>query len=674
MAQKEYIQSINPKGYINNREITNLDGQYLVKGSKNTLIKNKEKVVTRLGYTVLGDAKTMNKGIQSSVDWVTSSNLKRSLRKYDDELEVFYGSEWLRIKNGIRRSAKIEFCTWWDATELIDKLLFVKGDHIIHEWSGAITKVASVTANTITKQGYYTGTTIAFVAGTPATITDSANGFVTAGFVAGDYIVISGSVANTSVFKIASVTAGTITLVTDETLTSEVAGPSIIMKRENMGSWAEERFILGGTTKVTINDVEYTYTGGETTGTLTGVTPSPVGVVDPDDIAIQTVRDNTPSDLTAYKTDLISCIYNHIYVGSRTSRQVFISKSSDFADFAYTTPLRLPGEGFELILDNCPTGFAPDEDQMYIGAGRDDYYKISMELNGAQDGESVVIKKLKTAVGQAPINQGSIVNIKNAIAFLSFEKTIDTLGRVERIEGPQARPISDDIKDDIEAYDITDAHGTYWKRSLYYVLPQESVMLIHDLQHGYWQPPQVFAFSRLAIIEIDGEDKLCAHSSTGNETYLLDDGFNDNGVAIPFNASFGYENYGTRFTPKQFDEIASELYISRNTVVKDTIIYDYKGATGIRQFDIDGGSDDATIFTPAENYSLGNNPLGSNPLGSGEESDDLVKKRIIHDTTVLDFFERQRVFSSDTLDDRFEIIAYGENTRLSENKPTYLHK
>lgn len=672
--QKEYIQSINPKAYINNREITNLDGQYLVKGSKNTLIKNQEKVVTRKGYIVLGDPKTINKGIQSSVDWVTSSNLKRSIRKYDDELEVFYDNEWIRIKNGLRRSSKPEFCSWWSATELIDLLLFVKGDNTINEWSGGITKVASVTSNTITKKGYYSGTSIAFVSGTPATITDSSNGFITAGFVAGQYIVISGSSANSGIFKIKTVTAGTITLVNDEVLTSESSGPTIILKVENAGSWAEERFLTNGTRKVTINDIEYTYSGGETTGTLTGVSPSPVGDVDADDTAIQTIREYTPSDLTGYKADLLSCIYNAVFIGSKTSRKVLISKTSDFADFGYTTPLRIPGEGFELILDNCPTGFAPDEDQMYIGAGRDDFYKIFMELNGAQDGETVVIKKLKTAVGQAPISQGSIVNIKNAIAFLSFEKTIDTLGRVERIEGPQSRPISDDIKDDIESYDITDAHGIYWRRNLYYVLPNEGVMLIYNLQRNHWQPPQIVSFSRLAIIEINGEDRLCAHSSSGNETYLLDEGFNDNGAPIAFNASFGYENFGSRFSLKQFDEIGSELYISRNTIVKSRIVYDYKGSTGIREFDIDGGSNDATIFSPAENYSLGSNPLGSNPLGSGSEVDDMVKKRVIFDTTQLDFFERQRIFYCDKIDDRFEIVAFSENTKLSENIPTYLHK
>lgn len=72
-----------------------------------------------------------------------------------------------------------------------------------------------------------TASTIAFVDSNPDTITDSGNGFLTAGFKAEDTIQISGTVANNITATIASVTAGTITLVASDTLVTEAAGATV---------------------------------------------------------------------------------------------------------------------------------------------------------------------------------------------------------------------------------------------------------------------------------------------------------------------------------------------------------------------------------------------------------------------------------------------------------------
>jgi len=76
--------------------------------------------------------------------------------------------------------------------------------------------------------GYMEATTIAFVDSGPDTITDSGDGFLLAGFIAADYITISGSTSNDGTYLIASVAAGTITLDAGEALTGELAGDYII--------------------------------------------------------------------------------------------------------------------------------------------------------------------------------------------------------------------------------------------------------------------------------------------------------------------------------------------------------------------------------------------------------------------------------------------------------------
>ena len=75
---------------------------------------------------------------------------------------------------------------------------------------------------------HITGTGIAIVDASPSTITDSNNGFVDAGFVAGMTVIIEGSTADDGIYAtIATVAAGTLTFDSDLDFTGETAGESI---------------------------------------------------------------------------------------------------------------------------------------------------------------------------------------------------------------------------------------------------------------------------------------------------------------------------------------------------------------------------------------------------------------------------------------------------------------
>jgi hypothetical protein len=74
-----------------------------------------------------------------------------------------------------------------------------------------------------------TADTIAFVNSNPDTITDSANGFVAAGFAGGMKLTVSGSGSNDGEYTIATVTAGTITLSGTDVLTGEAEGATVTL-------------------------------------------------------------------------------------------------------------------------------------------------------------------------------------------------------------------------------------------------------------------------------------------------------------------------------------------------------------------------------------------------------------------------------------------------------------
>lgn len=98
----------------------------------------------------------------------------------------------------------------------------------------------SITGGSVSGMGYYPSvTTIAFVAGSPASITDSALNFWEKGFRAGDEFAITGSASNNVTRHIASISAngGTLTLRAGETLVNEAAGASVTLDgHEGVGS------------------------------------------------------------------------------------------------------------------------------------------------------------------------------------------------------------------------------------------------------------------------------------------------------------------------------------------------------------------------------------------------------------------------------------------------------
>lgn len=105
------------------------------------------------------------------------------------------------------------------------------------------------------------GTTIAFNDNGAAadTITDSGSGFLVAGFQPGDTLQVSGSVSNNtsspSYFTIDAVTAGTITLLAKNSLTTEAAGATVKLIAakhvpDGIGVTVKAKYANAGTIKI----------------------------------------------------------------------------------------------------------------------------------------------------------------------------------------------------------------------------------------------------------------------------------------------------------------------------------------------------------------------------------------------------------------------------------------
>jgi hypothetical protein len=672
------------QSYVNKPEITALLPTFLVKGSKNVLVDYAQRVVSRNGFTLYNQANTGKGGIKGSYEWGTSSGSSFSLRAYDHTLEFDWNGTYNTLLTGLR-SAFIEFAKVLDFSEQQDVLLFVLGDGTsMRRWSGGVSKVWKSTATTLTKQGVLTAvSSIAFVPGdgvsVPATITDSNNNFLNAGFAAGDILNVSGSAANSSNFTIASVTAGVISLIISDVLVAEAAGPSITMYNQTGPTWKSARFFstISGRS-ITYKGVTYTYTGGETTDTLTGLTAFPAVTVG-DQVWQTSDTISLPSAITTpfpnFYPNLIGVQLNMVFLASTQSQMVFGSKSTDYTNF--TLPgTRAPGDPSQQPLTSGhATCIVPiDTDAMILnvqntlifGSGVDAFDQIDFHMSADNTAELLRIIRYKTAVGSGVASKSAICPIKNNTVYISNEPALDSLSQagLESPDGKKNVPISDPIKNDFDSYDFTNAHVIYWKRALYIALPVQGLVLIYDLQRNLWQPPQTIPVGRFAIIN----GWLYGHSAVTNETYKLFTGTNDNGVFINQIARFAYNNGGRRDRLKNLSEYWSDGYITANGELDYTIQFGFNGSEGSASMSILGS--DASITTSVDANPFGADSFGDDPLGGAAFADiaglpgantPLLRFWQVDTATAHDYIEHYVEYDMTTLDGQFAIVAHGSN-------------
>lgn len=607
-------------GYVTSKNDSNSDFRLLVGGSKNVLIDYQKKVKSRAGYSRLGVADTTIARVRNAWTWGTSTGQERSMRFYDDELEVYLEDvdgqtvdAWKRVKNSWSTTELLRSCIqkggnggWYDSTEKIDLCLMVIADANIYEWSGGVAVVSSVTANTITKKG---------------TTTFAQNRFYTS---------------------------------RDKTLINVRTG------------------------------TEFTYTGGETTLTLTGVAGSPIadGMV-VGDILVQKIKTRSNLPAASRTNHFIYNFENQIIIGSEDDNLILACQNTDLTDWTPSSP-RVSGEGFTLTLDNPCRGITSLGKTLLMGAGKSAIFKLKLEqvAVGATLAESAQIQKLDVGVNQGFLNQESIVPVGNSIFYLTNEVSLRMIDSPENLVGINPKTLSNPIKPDFDAEDWDNAFGMWYKNSLYYSAPDKSHLYMLNFVEDadgklfrFWNPPQVLPVGAMTLITIDSVEQLYGHSNGSPETYLLFDGSSDlasddSKLPIECRAVFAYNNYKNKGKLKTFDEYYVEGEITPATTELDVILrYDYDGETQEITKTIDGSNLDILEGQVGFN-SLAQQSLAVNPLGGLlNPPSDARKFRCIFEIAKEDFFELQTEFYTNDIDKYWAILTHGANAELSKRKP-----
>lgn len=631
-------------GYNSSADKTNLPAGILIRGSKNVYKTIRGTIATREGIKRRGSVDSTSAGVKASFEWDTNVGTRRNLKVSNNKLQVesdiltpgtlvWYDLlETSTLLNPAASLTRFVFDTWWDNAEKTDRLIMARGSNdIILSWSGGIAIVDSVTATTITKQGTST--------------------------------------------------------------------------------WAELGFAtqISGEKKIIIDGREFTYTGGEGTTTLTGVTASS-GLVESltsGMVAIQSVISNA-TDTTNFKIDFLKTHDNQVWVGSYSSRIVY--KSADvtsgsvlgFVNLIDATDI-VYGDPDFVVLDDLCKGIGVRDGKIILFAGTSQMTVVTPNQNvtfsykydathtrfNFQKIDKINLPGLGAALGHEFIDNSS-----NYLVWLDQKNQLRALGSFSTIDSVVPTILSLPVQTELSEDDFTGGHLRVIGNTIHITAPNNARDWMYEVRERIdesgqivsekiWQPPQVRAVSRIAIV--DG--LLHGYSNVNPQLYQLEETnqwFDDHpsGEEIPYIpvARFSYQNHGRRQGRIEFDIAYYEGYMAEGFDLKGTVYLDYQGATGIRDLSLSDDEDTAAFFSGLDSPSLGESSPGDNPLGDGilEEAngqENVPKFRVmVNIPSPKNCFEYCLELYSVDADCRWELLAFGTNIKLASANAVDLRK
>lgn len=716
-------------GYRNREDKTNLQPGVLIEGSQNVITDVTGRINSVKGYSLDGASSTVLAPILASFDWQTHVGPIQHLRAgflttaaNDGKLQFRYVNSagtvtWTDLLTSLT-GVEFQFADWWNATNSQAYLLMVNGGSNIYEWSGGVTTLSSVSHTAISTVGNNVLLTAAGAATGTAPITSYINGlhgtsfeqaivfasnptngqtlilslngsFVTFHFVsvigatAGNVLIgatLADTLTNLAALLVApgSTTATGVALSGgDQTLVGYLTSVKTnTITKQGATTWAEDGFYVTGTHSVTINGVSYQATGGWDMTTLFGVTPDPTGAGVAGDLVFQTVKTVALSSLSsgpgsAFTIDGIDNLRNQIYLGSLTFNTVYISKVNDYTDYSFATP-RVVGEGALVTMDAPWRAFSPQESDMYMAAGQDQWYQTQFTLSADLTKESFQIIRLKTGTQQGPQTQAMVWKDPNNVTFISNEPAMNFLGRVNKVlQTVQITNLSNPIINDFNQYDFTDASGIYFQKMHYVAVPNESLIRIYNMtdpRNIYWESPVLYPISRFSII--DGE--LYGHGYLTSESYKLFDGYTFNAHPYTCIAQFSYDNYGIPHLSKSFNRHYMEGYITEPTTLNVTFSYDVDMSQLQALVPFKGTN--SAVDNSTSTASLGKEDEGKNPLGGdlqiATNTSTPPKFRVYQTSVRTPFYEESTIFSSMGVNQHWSILRFGPNQSSTSEEST----
>jgi hypothetical protein len=710
-------------GYRSREDASLLKPQTLVPGSHDVLSSVTGTISARKGYTVDGVESSVVSPIRAPYDWTTSTGYIHHLRAgfissagNDGKLQLRWvdstgslgaknGVYWLDLLTALT-GTYFHYAPLWDssqsqATNIQEKLLMVNRGNALWEWNGAIDTVGAV-GNPST--GVYSITT------------GSGKTWVQAGFY---YDSSDGIMGDATTHWTVGLSGSTVTY-TYSSGTTPVIAPIIgtnvtIPSGANAGTYpitattsSSFSFVLAGANTSTVNfaipydggygykiinnAVVYTYGANANTSTLL-LTTSTLGMVIGSPVYQQPIQSSpfqsftfggggsTPTPPNGFTLDVIAVrrTSNQVLISSITNNIVYLSQAGNYTVYSQSSA-RVQFEGDMATTVGPVVGFSPQDGEVYITAGVDEFYTTTFVQTTITDSttgtttvfETFQLSQLKTSALQAAISQYAMTKIADSIVYISNEPIVNSLGPVKDILNiPIITDLSYAIVNDVNSYNLTDAWCAYNKQFLYVGFPAMGLFRMYNMtnpKNPYWEAPININLSGVSFVGTT----VLGHSYNTSESYILFNGYSDRaasinqtGLPISAQALFAFQTDGLRPRRKSFNKFWVEGYIGSATTLNVGLIFRSPNpGTSFGQTVTIKGTD-SIVLIPTDTSSLGKSALGTNPLGGDIQYPQqlnlppyfAVNKQI----TRYPYLNYQPGFYSYGVNQVWSILSYGNN-------------
>ena len=493
--------------------------------------------------------------------------------------------------------------------------------------------------------------TIAFVDSNPDTITDSGSGFVTAGFVAGDTIIVTGSASNDGTYTIDSVVAGTITLDAGDALVAEGAGASVVIKKQLQSADTSSKLAASWGFETGSYDIIFsngdeavvTLTNGATTATwspaLTAVATNAATTIAYDEPATKPDSISSASDFTP--------LFGTVFLNSMIAGGVPTAKNSFFISKAALTDA--PEDVFDF---SGALGAGNAEEVLMQSRGTAvvemSGFAVLFTINSASIvtgfkdlGTKVVadVQPIKGADGCA--NERCAVVVGNDVYYITPKKEIRTVRKgfdesLSALTDPVSRKIDSTLTRIVDDSFANDAHGYYDRKDKLVKFYVRSVgSLFPDLcitgnleeldENG--NPKWTFDDGKGFVDSVFFKNKSFALSTGIGQLFEDEVGLADyNDVTIPVNWDTKNFNGGVPTVRKRYRNVNIYGFISTTTSITVIVFVDDIEATRVIIDENDILTNDNNLGGIA-NETTGEFTVGDDEvLGEAAELFELVKR------------------------------------------------
>lgn len=451
--------------------------------------------------------------------------------------------------------------------------------------------------------------------------------------------------------------------------------------KSGTNTWTQDGF-ASATNSVVINGVEYSYTGGEGTTTLTGVTPDPTGNA-AGSLIVQAVE--TVSALSGVKGSVLMAHDGRLHMRLDSKKSIWnFSKLDDPFNFTVASPDEDGNAGSKEIEFSGPiTAFGKLNKTILCFKKR----QIKL-LDFTQVGSRVDLSRYQTLVSAddkgttlGAMNQKCVFSTPLGMVFLTADKRLALLSGVTANNEPQYMFISDPIQPIFNVGVWDDAVGICVDNVIYLAFKQDENSTYNDtVLRGDMTRQSIDTLGRVLPIRWDsptvgwnvsdwtvtyntttGKNDIHWHSSINSGSYKLIDQKTDAGSGFTTTIRTWAENMGFPTLQKKIEEAFIEIRMTENTTPLVTLLYDEDGFTSTDETQLTGTGDDVNYRFGGTTYNpFGATSFGSEKFGSNTESNSNPVYRFhIEVNPNIFFYNISMQISTDGDGQDYEVVRFG---------------